>query len=151
MAKDGIWNIRVDGTRHEILARDKGNCFDIFVDGDFRFKIRSDINLDIEEDLTVGSKRCRVVVYRGVPDLAVDGILLNAEAALVKEERRNRRLAVSAGILLMVLGLVAIWAWTMIYAAGETHFGGFMGPVFAAAAFGAGVWLIIRTMKKRDY
>ena len=151
MAKDGIWNIRVDGTRHEILARDKGNSFDIYVDEEFRFNVRSDINLDIEEDLTVGSKRCRIVVYRGVPDLAVDGILLNADARLLKEERRSRLLTVLAGVFLMGLGVVAIWAWTMIYAGGETHFGGFMGPVFAAAAFAAGVWLIIRTMKKRDY
>ena len=151
MAKDGIWNIRVDGTRHEILARDKGNSFDIYVDDEFRFSVRSDINLDIEEDLTVGSKRCRIVVYRGVPDLAVDGILMNAEAQLVKEERRSRLLTILAGVFLMGLGIVAIWAWTLIYASGETHFGGFMGPVFAAAAFAAGVWLIIRTVKKRDY
>lgn len=151
MARDFDWTIRVDGTRHEILARDRGNSFDIYVDDEFRFNVRSDINLDIEEDLTVGSKRCRIAVYRGVPDLAVDGILLNAEAQIVKAERRNRRLAVFAGCFLMGLGLVAIWAWTLIYAAGETHFGGFMGPVFAAMAFGAGVWLVIHTLRKREY
>ena len=151
MAKDGIWNIRVDGTRHEILARDRGNSFDIYVDEEFRFNVRSDINLDIEEDLSVGTKRCRIVVYRGVPDLAVDGILQNAEAQLLKAERRNRLLTIGAGLFLMLLGVVAIWAWTMIYAVGETHFGGFMGPVFAALAFFAGVWLIIHTVKKRDY
>lgn len=149
MAKDGIWNIRVDGTRHEILARDKGNSFDIYVDDQFRFSVRSDINLDIEEDLTVGSKRCRIAVYRGEPDLVVDGILLNAEAKLLKEERRNRRFTLLAGVLLMVLGVGAIWAWTLIYLSGETHFGGFMGPVFAALAFGAGVWLTIRSTRKR--
>ena len=151
MAKDGIWNIRVDGTRHEILARDKGNSFDIYVDEEFRFNIRSDINLDIEEDLTVGSKRCRIVVYRGVPDLAVDGILQSAEAEMAKAERRSRLMTILAGFFLMGLGVIAIWAWTLIYASGETHFGGFMGPVFAAAAFAAGVWLIIRTVKRREY
>ena len=151
MAKDGIWHIRVDGTRHEIIARDKGNSFDIYVDDEFRFKIRSDINLDIEEDLTVGSKRCRVVVYRGVPDLAVDGILMSVEAQIRKAERRNRRFAITAGILMMLLSVVAIWAWTMIYASGETHFGGVGGPIFAAAMFAAGVWLVIRTVKKREY
>ena len=93
MAKEFIWNIRVDGTKHEILAKDKGNGFDVFVDGEFRFLVRSDINLDIEEDLTVGSKRCRIVVYRGVPDLAVDGILMNAEAELIRQEKPNRTIA----------------------------------------------------------
>ena len=151
MAKDCIWNIRVDGTRHEILTRDKGNSFDIYVDEEFRFNVRSDINLDIEEDLTVGSKRCRIVVYRGVPDLAVDGILMNAEAEIVKADRRSRLMTILAGFFLMGLGVIAIWAWTLIYASGETHFGGFMGPVFAAAAFAAGVWLIIRTVKRREY
>ena len=151
MAKDAIWNIKVNGTRHEILARDKGNSFDIYVDGEFHYNVRSDINLDIEEDLTVGSKRCRVVVYRGVPDLAVDGILLNADADLRKADRRNRTLAILAGCLMLCVSLVAVWAWTIIYASGETHFGGIGGPIFAAAMFAAGVWLIIRTIRKKGY
>ena len=150
MAKEFTWDLRVDGTRHEVLARDRGNSFDIYVDEEFRFNVRSDINLDIEEDLSVGSKRCRIVVYRGVPDLAVDGILMNAEAQLLKNDRRNKRLTIFGGLLLMVLGVIAMWAWTIIYAGGETHFGGFMGPVFAALSFGAGVGLVIYTMKKRD-
>ena len=150
MAKEFTWDLRVEGTRHEVLARDRGNSFDIYVDEEFRFNVRSDINLDIEEDLSVGSKRCRIVVYRGVPDLAVDGILMNAEAQLLKNDRRNKRLTIFGGLLLMVLGVIAMWAWTIIYAGGETHFGGFMGPVFAALSFGAGVALVIYTMKKRD-
>ena len=150
MAKEFTWDLRVDGTRHEVLARDRGNSFDIYVDEEFRFNVRSDINLDIEEDLSVGSKRCRIVVYRGVPDLAVDGILMNAEAQLLKNDRRNKRLTIFGGLLLMVLGVIAMWAWTIIYAGGETHFGGFMGPVFAALSFGSGVALVIYTMKKRD-
>ena len=151
MARDAIWNIRVDGTRHEILARDKGNSFDIYVDDQFRFSIRSDINLDIEEDLTVGSKRCRIVVYRGVPDLAVDGILLNAEADMVKAERRNRLITVLAGMFTMVLGVVACWAWMIIYAGGESHFGGVGGIIFGVLMFLAGVILVIYTLRKRDY
>ena len=150
MAKEFTWDLRVEGTRHEVLARDRGNSFDIYVDEEFRFNVRSDINLDIEEDLSVGSKRCRIVVYRGVPDLAVDGILMNAEAQLLKNDRRNKYLTIFGGLLLMVLGVIAMWAWTIIYAGGETHFGGFMGPVFAALSFGAGVALVIYTMKKRD-
>ena len=47
MAREYFWNIRVEGTRHEILARDKGNGFDIYVDEEFRFTVRSDINLDM--------------------------------------------------------------------------------------------------------
>lgn len=151
MAKEYVWNIRVEGTRHEICLKDKGNSFDVYVDEEFRYNVRSDINLDIEEDLTVGTKRCRVVVYRGVPDLAVDGILLNADADIRKADHRNRILAFLAGLLMMVLSVVAIWAWTFIYASGESHFGGIGGPIFAAAMFAAGVWLIIRTIRKRGY
>ncbi len=151
MAKEYVWNIRVEGTRHEILAQDRGNSFDITVDGEFRYNIRSDINLDIEEDLTVGTKRCRMVVYRGVPDLAVDGILQSVEAEMAKAERRSRTLTILAGCLMLCVSLIAVWAWTMIYASGETHFGGIGGPIFAAAMFIAGVWLIIRTIRKRGY
>ena len=151
MSKEYVWNIRVGGTRHEICLKDRGNSFDVYVDEEFRYQVRSDTELDIEEDLTVGTKRCRVCVYRGVPDLAVDGILMNADEKLRREDRRNRILAVLAGILMMGMGVIAAWAWTFIYASGQTHFGGFIGPVFAAAMFAAGVWLVVRTLRKRGY
>lgn len=149
MAKEYFWNIRVDDTRHEILARDKGNGFDIYVDDEFRFTVRSDINLDIEEDLTVGSKRCRIVVYRGVPDLAVDGILLDAEAALLKEEKRNRRLTIAAGLLLVVLGLFAMWMYMVMTASGQNFYFGAFGPIFAVLVSIAGVMLTLYGLRKK--
>ena len=149
MKKEYFWPLKVNGTRHEVTCNDLGNSFDVFVDGEFRFNVRSDINLDIEEDLTVGTKRYRFVVYRGVPDLAVDGILMDAEANLRREERRNRMLTILAGLFMMGLGVAAAWAWMVIYANGETHFGGFMGPVFAALVFFAGIGLILWTLRKR--
>ena len=151
MNKEYTWNIRVDGTVHEICLKDRGNSFDVYVDEEFRYNIRSDINLDIEEDLTVGTKRCRVVVYRGVPDLAVDGILMNVEADIRKADRRSRTLSILGGMLMMVLGTVAMWAWAFIYGSGESHFGGVGGPVFAAAMLLAGVWLVVRTLRKKGY
>jgi hypothetical protein len=151
MARDHFWNIRVDGTRHEVLARDKGNGFDIYVDDEFRFTVRSDINLDIEEDLTVGSKRCRIVVYRGVPDLAVDGILMDAEAQLVKEERRNRIYTLMGGLFLIILSFIAMGSWIYLKVSGTWYFGGVFGPIFAALVFVAGIWLTSRAFKKRSY
>lgn len=149
MARDGIWNIRVDGIRHEILARDRGNGFDIYVDDEFRYYIRSDINLDIEEDLTVGSKRCRMVVYRGVPDLAVDGILLNAEAALLKQDRRSRVLTILCGIGITLLGLFAMWMWTIMTLNGNDFYFGVFGPVFAMLISLAGVALTVYGIRKK--
>ena len=141
MAKDHIWNIRVEGTRHEILAKDKGNGFDIYVDGEFRFLVRSDINLDIEEDLTVGGKRCRIVVYRGVPDLAVDGILMDAEAALIRQEKRSRLVTILCGIGLVLLGLFAMWMWIAMTAGGMDFYFGAFAPVFAVLVSASGVAL----------
>lgn len=149
MAREHFWNIRVDGTRHEIVAKDKGNGFDVYVDDEFRFNVRSDINLDIEEDLTVGSKRCRIVVYRGVPDLAVDGILLNAEAELLKEERRSRRLTIIAGLLLVVLGLFAMWMYIVMTVSGQDFYFGAFGPIFAILMSVAGVVLTIHGLRKK--
>jgi len=150
MARDHIWNIRVDGTRHEILARDKGNCFDIYVDEEFRYTIRSDSNLDIEEDLTVGSKRCRMVVYRGVPDLAVDGILLDAEAKLLKQEKRSRLLTILFGIGMILLGLFALWMWIIMTSNGIDFYFGIFGPIFAVLIGLAGVALTVYGIRKRD-
>lgn len=149
MARDHFWNIRVDGTRHEILARDKGNGFDIYVDDEFRFTVRSDINLDIEEDLTVGSKRCRIVVYRGVPDLAVDGILMDAEAQVLKDEKRNRMLTILSGILLVLLGLFAMWMWIAMEASGMDFYFGAFGPIFAVLVSLAGVALTVYGLRKK--
>ena len=149
MAKDHLWNIRVDGTRHEILARDKGNGFDVYVDEEFRFHVRSDINLDIEEDLTVGSKRCRIVVYRGVPDLAVDGILLDAEARLLKEAKRNRRITILSGIGLVLLGLFAMWMWIIMSMSGVEFYFGAFAPIFAVLVSVAGVALTIAGIRKK--
>ena len=149
MAKDHLWNIRVDGTRHEILARDKGNGFDVYVDEEFRFHVRSDINLDIEEDLTVGSKRCRIVVYRGVPDLAVDGILLDAEAQLLKEAKRNRMLTILSGIGLAFLGLFAMWMWILMIVSGTEFYFGAFAPIFAVLVSLVGVVLTVYGIRKK--
>lgn len=151
MKKELLWNIRVDGTRHEVCAKDKGNSFDVYVDGEFRFNVRSDVNLDIEEDLTVGSKRCRFVVYAGVPDLAVDGILLNANADLVRAENRSRFFTILGGICLMILGIYAVWTWMALRVNGEEYFGGIFAPLFSALVFATGVYLVVRTLRKREY
>lgn len=151
MRKEFFWNIKVDGTRHEIRCEDRGNSFDVLVDDEFRFNIRSDINLDIEEDLTVGSKRCRIVVYRGVPDLAVDGILMDAEAQVRKQERRSRMYSILGGVFMVLLGIFAAWNWVALRVRGEYYFGGIFAPIFALLVFVAGIGLILWTVRKREY
>ena len=151
MKDQQLWNIRVDGTRHEVYAQDKGNSFDIFVDGEFRFNVRSDINLDIEEDLTVGSKRCRIAVYRGIPDLIVDGILLNADAEIVRKEKNERRMTILAGVFLICLGMVAMTAWLILKITNTWYFGGAFAPIFAVLVTLAGVGLLIWVLRKREY
>ncbi len=149
MKKENIWNIKVDGIRHEVYAEDKGNSFDIYVDDEFRFNVRSDINLDIEEDLTVGTKRCRIAVYRGVPDLIVDGILLNADAEIVRKERNERRLTIFAGLLLVVMGLFAMWMYIAMTASGQAFYFGAFGPIFAVLVSVAGVVLTLYGLRKK--
>ncbi len=151
MKNEFVWNLKVNGTRHEVQAVDKGNSFDVYVDDEFRFAVRSDINLDVEEDLTVDGKRCRIVVYRGVPDLAVDGILLNADAKLVKEERRNRIYTILGALFMIFLGTYAMIAWLSLKATGTYFIGGNFAPVFAVAVFVAGLWLLSRAFRKRAY
>ena len=149
MKNELIWNIKVDGVRHEVYLTDRGNSFDVFVDGEFRFNVRSDINLDIEEDLTVGTKRCRIAIYRGVPDLIVDGILLNADAEIVRKERSEKRLTIAAGILLMVLGLFAMWMYMAMRVSGQDFYFGAFGPIFAILVSAAGVVLTLYGLRKK--
>ena len=52
---------------------------------------------------------------------------------------------------MMLLGMVAAWAWTIIYAGGESHFGGVGGIIFAAVMFLAGFLLVVHTLKKTDF
>lgn len=151
MKNELIWNIKVDGTVHEVSLTDRGNSFDVYVDDEFRFNVRSDNNLDIEEDLTVGSKRCRVAVYRGVPDLIVDGILLNADAELLRREKQNRALGILASVFMIVLGMVAMAAWIILKVSGQYYFGGIFAPVFAVLVSVAGVILLIHITRKREY
>lgn len=151
MKNECIWNIKVDGVLHEVYLTDRGNSFDVYVDDEFRFSIRSDINLDIEEDLSVGSKRCRVAVYRGVPDLIVDGILLNADAEIVRKEKQNRRLTILAAVFMIVLGMLAMGAWVLLKIADEYIFGGIFAPFFAVLVSAAGVALLLWVTRKREY
>ncbi len=151
MKKEQYWYLKVDGTRHEVKSVDRGNSFDVYVDDEFRYTVRSDINLDIEEDLTVGGKHCRFVVYAGVPDLAVDGILMNANADLVKAENRSRFFTILGGICLMILGIYAVWTWMALRMSGEDYFGGVFAPLFSALVFGAGAYLVVRVLRKREY
>lgn len=149
MKKEYFWNLKVDGTRHEVLCLDNGNSFDIYVDEEFRFNIRSDINLDIEEDLTVGSKRCRIVVYRGVPDLAVDGILMDAEAEIRRQEKRSKILTIVSGLGLVLLGLFAMWMWIAMTVSGQDFYFGAFGPIFAILVSAAGVVLTVFGIRKK--
>ena len=149
MKNEFVWNIKVDGVRHEVYLTDRGNSFDVYVDDEFRFNVRSDINLDIEEDLTVGSKRCRIAIYRGVPDLIVDGILLNADAEIVRKEKQERRLTIAAGILLVVLGLFAMWMYMAMSVSGQDFYFGAFGPIFAILVSAAGVVLTLYGLRKK--
>ena len=151
MKNEFVWNIKVDGVRHEVYLTDRGNSFDVFVDDEFRFNVRSDINLDIEEDVTVGSKRCRVAVYRGVPDLIVDGILLNADAEIVRKEKRDKALAIVASVFMIFLGMFAMGAWILLKLGNQYYFGGVFAPIFAVLVSVCGIGLLIWVLRKREY
>ena len=148
MEKEFYWNVTVDGRDYQVSCTDKGNRFALYVDGQFRRDVPIDRALDREEDLMLGSKCCRFVVYGGVPDLAVDGILLNAEAELLREEKRSRRNGILAGVFLLIMGTLAMYTWTMMELAGEIYPGRMLIPVFAVGFLVGGVVMILR-MRKR--
>ena len=148
MEKEFYWDVTVEGREYRVSCTDKGNRFALYVDGQYRRDVPIDRELDREEDLILGSKCCRFVVYGGVPDLAVDGILLNAEAELLREEKKSRRNGMLGGVFLVGMGTMAMYTWTMMEMAGEVYPGRALVPVFALGFLIGGIWQIIR-MRKR--
>ena len=148
MEKEFYGNVSVEGRDYQVSCTDKGNRFALYVDGQFRRDVPIDRELDREEDLMLGNKCCRFVVYGGVPDLAVDGILLNAEAELLRQEKKERRNGLLTGIFLLFMGAAALYTWTMMEALGENYPGRFLIPVFALGFLAGGIWKVLKSRKQ---
>lgn len=83
MAKEQTWNITIDGTPHSVTYVHEGlrsSASTLFVDEDEgRLVWPRDGYLD--EPITIGNKECRFLLRNYVPDIVVDGKMIDSQKA----------------------------------------------------------------------
>lgn len=151
MKQNLYWDLKVNGTRHQVECLPKDVNFEVYVDGEYRFSVRSDKAQDQEQALTIGGKLCRFVVCDGLPDLEVDGILLNAEADFLKKEKRDRLISVLLGVFMVLVGTIAVFSGVLLKLAGEDFYGGWFAVVLGAAITVLGIWQILHVIRKGPF
>lgn len=139
MKKEYKWKVNVDGQTHIVRCETFKTVFDVYVDDELTARVprRNEEGTDMEEEIHVGGKKCQFVVYDGMPDLAVDGILRGAEDSMRRTELRNRILLFIGGIFTASVSTFAAFLWFVFEAAGEPIFGGY-AALFCIALFALG-------------
>lgn len=154
MKKNYQWKVNVDGETHIVHCETFKTVFDVYVDGDLviRMPRRNEDGTDMEEEIRVGSKVCRFVVYDGEPDLSVDGLLQGAARDMARVELRNRILLLIGGIFTACVSTFAAYLWFVFDAAGERIFGGYLSLAFIAVfALGGLVMVFFALRRKKEY
>lgn len=150
MAKLMEWEVPVDGTVYHITCQRRGNQFDFKLDEEPLYRLYADPEQMCEQDVRIGGKRCQVVVYEGVPDVVVDGILMGVDAAEKKSARRRKIISIMVGILFMCVGLFAAFSYTAMTVVGQPVVGGVMSLIFGAMFFVVGIVLLLTARKKNN-
>lgn len=151
MKKEYKWKVSVDGEIHVVHCEPFKTVFDVYVDGDLAIRVprRNDEGTDMEEEIHVGSKLCRFVVYDGKPDLAVDGVLMGAERELQRRDLRYRLLMIFGGIAAAAMSAFAAFLWFVYQAAGDPIFGGYLTLTFIAIFGLCGLILLFFGLKPK--
>ena len=149
MKKKLQWKVTVDGEKHIVRCVPYKTVFDVYVDEELAIRVprRNEEGTDMEEDIRVGSKVCRFVVYDGEPDLAVDGVLQGAENELRSRDLRYRLLMVLGGLAAVAMSAFAAFLWFVYEAAGEPIFGGYVTLTFIGLFGLCGLILMVFGLK----
>lgn len=154
MKKDGayIWKIDIDGQEHVVRCVPQKSLYDVYVDGDLSARAPRQLKRcdeDSEYDIRIGGKLCQFVVYDGVPDVAVDGILQGVEEEMRRKERFDRLLLFFGGIAVTLISSFAVFLWYVFLAAGELVPGEFLSLVCILIFVAGGIWMVARSLKKK--
>lgn len=150
MAKIMEWEVPVDGTIYHVTCQRRGSQYDFRLDDEPLYRLYADPERMCEQDVRIGGKRCQVVVYEGVPDVVVDGILMGVDAAEKKNAKRRKVISILVGILFMCVGLFAAFTYAAMTIVGQPVVGGFISVIFGAMFFVVGIILILSTRKKEN-
>ena len=150
MAKIMEWDVPVNGTIYHITCQRRENQYDFKLEGEPLYRLHADPEQMCEQDVRIGGKRCQVVVYEGVPDVVVDGILMGVDAMEKKNAKRRKIVSILVGVLFVCVGLFAAFTYTAMTIVGQPVVGGFMSVVFGAMFFVVGIILLVTARKKEN-
>lgn len=150
MAKILEWDVPVNGTTYHITCQRRGNQYDFKMDGESLYRLYAEPDQMSEQNVYIGGKRCQVVVYEGVPDVVVDGILMGVDAAEKKNAKRRMLISIVLGILFIGVGLFSAFTYTAMTVTGQPVVGGVMSLVFGMLFFVVGIILLLSTRKKEN-
>ena len=150
MAKTYSWDVPVNGTAYQITCQQRGSQYDFTLDGEPLYRLYAEPEQMSEQNVYVGGKRCQVVVYEGIPDVVVDGILMGVDAAEKKNAKRRKLISILLGIVFIGVGLFAAFTYTAMTVTGQPVVGGVMSLVFGVMFFVVGMILIFSTRKKEN-
>ena len=152
MEKKNQWQVTVEDKVYDVRCVTMKTLFEVYVDGELALKeprkMRND-DSDSEYDIRIGGKRCQLVVYDGVPDLSVDGILVGEEDLMRRMEIRNRWLKVLGGMLSVISSSYATFLWFVFKAAGKPIFGGVVSLIFIQIFFFGGIALMLSAVRRK--
>ena len=150
MANIMEWDVPVEGSIYHITCQRRGNQYDFKLVGEPLYRLHADPEQMCEQDVRIGGKRCQVVVYEGVPDVVVDGILMGVDAMEKKNAKRRKIVSILVGVLFVCVGLFAAFTYTAMTIVGQPVVGGFMSVVFGAMFFVVGIILLVTARKKEN-
>jgi hypothetical protein len=156
MEKKNQWRVTVEDKVYDVRCVTMKTLFEVYVDGELALKVprkmRND-DSDSEYDIRIGGKRCQFVIYDGVPDVCVDGILLGAQREMDEKAKRNRRLMILGGIFCIITSSYATFLWVIYEIGGNPIFGGVLSLIFIQIFFFGGIALVLAALKrkKREY
>lgn len=120
MAKEQTWQVNIDGTEHTVTYVRQGlrsSASTLFVDeGEGKLIWPRDGYVD--EEIMIGDKACRFVVRNYIPDIVVDGMLLDTKKPYVHIDDVPTWCRFVTAIMIVILFLLLRNAWVAIIAGG---------------------------------
>lgn len=150
--REYIWKIEIEENRHIVRCVPMKTLYEVFVDDELTIQVprqMKNCDEDSEYDLKIGNKWCRFVVYDGVPDVAVDGILQGVEEEMARKELRNRLLLFFGGIATTLVSSFAVFLWYAFEVSGDPIFGGYLSLIFILFFVVGGILMVIASLKRK--
>lgn len=116
MAKEQTWQVNIDGTEHTVTFIRQGlrsSASTLFID-DGEGKLIWPRDGYVDEEIMIGDKACRFVVRNFIPDIAIDGMLMDAKKPYIRIEDVPPWCRVLTVIMIVVLIVMLRNVWIAI-------------------------------------